>query len=270
MAGFWYKISSFKLSEAILNQGKKADPRLPEKANKNLAGEGAKVGKASGAKTRDDARQQVDKSLRLEADVAREARTDLSAGTGHVDALTAARTLISARGRAPSFTGTDGSPLPAPGIQHPGIAPIGQSPGLNKHLVTGDPRNLEIAMGQSGYAPSQQKVYALTINKYVQQMLKNRFDWSSPDYNGGKILAIGPDNVIIHGHHRMVAAEIVRRLTGRDIFEGPNPIVSEGRWVRMDTIKRASRPMGWRGIGVEGPPPVTGPTGGTATAPGPG
>lgn len=235
-------------AEAIRSQYQKANPRDLSKAAKGV---GQKIEQGG----INDLLAKVDEQIIPDQ---HQLKTELTAGQEHVGQLASARDLISARGRAPSFTGPDGKSLAPPGSEAAPIPPIGRSPADFKLLVPGDGVHLKSTMEGSGYKPTQASVHGPTVNDYVQLMLDEKFPWEK--YTGGnnaKVVTVGGENQIVHGHHRYVAAETVSKLTGRPVFGGPNPIIPDNMW-RLDVnAKKPPRPAGWEGMAVNGGPAKT-------------
>jgi hypothetical protein len=232
-------------AEAIRVQFKKAHPR-------DLSNAAKAVGKEVEVGGMNDLLAKVDEQIIPDQ---HKLRTELRAGQEHAGNLTSARDLISARGRAPSFTGPGGKSLAPPGAKTAPIPPIGHSPAAHKLLVPGDGVHLNATMKNSGYVPTQGSVHGPTVNNYVQLMLDGNFPWEK--YTGGnnaKRVTVGGQNQIVHGHHRFVAAETVSKLTGRPVFGGPNAIIPDSMW-RLDvTAKKPPREARWEGMGVTSGP----------------
>lgn len=112
-------------------------------------------------------------------------------------------------------------------------------------LVEGDANYVRNIMENSPYRRTQPDVSGQVVNRYVEQMLAGEFP-TSPD---GMPITIGSQNQIVQGHHRLIAAQVVRQLTGRPLTEGPNRIIPEGEIV---TDPGANPPAsGWNGVGVD-------------------
>jgi len=112
-------------------------------------------------------------------------------------------------------------------------------------LVRGDANYVRNIMENSPYRRTQPDVSGQVVNRYVEQMLAGEFP-TSPD---GMPITIGSQNQIVQGHHRLIAAQVVRQLTGRPLTEGPNRIIPEGEIV---TDPGANPPAsGWNGVGVD-------------------
>jgi len=176
----------------------------------------------------------------------------------HLNSLDKARNLLSARGRAPSFTPRKGEAFRAAAAKgdKSGIAPIGESPPITRNMVEGDVSHLQSAMKDSGFTPSQSYIHYQKVNQYVQDMLNGTFNWRDPSLGQkGKVIEIGPGNTIQHGHHRVVAAEIVSQLTGRPVFGGPNPIIPNNRWAKVPKNTNLPGSRKWTGVGVDMLPP---------------
>jgi hypothetical protein len=90
------------------------------------------------------------------------------------------------------------------------------------HLVEGDNGRLKTMM--KGYKAIQLKVYEGNINKYTQDMINNKFDWEKIPKD--ERIVLSPDGkMIVHGHHRFIAAHLASQATGRPVTGGSNPII---------------------------------------------
>ena len=118
-----------------------------------------------------------------------------------------------------------------------------------------------------GLKPTQNKIYAGSIDQMANDMANGKFDW-------GKIapedaIQIDENGVIRQGHHRLVAAQRAAQATGRPLMDAPNSIIPSEvespvageppikpvQWVK-GTGARQTRT--WGGVGVqEGTKPVT-------------
>jgi hypothetical protein len=112
-------------------------------------------------------------------------------------------------------------------------------------LVQGDANYVRNIMENSPYRRTQPDVSGPVVNRYVDQMLAGEFP-TSPD---GMPITIGAQNQIVQGHHRLIAAQIVRQLTGRPLTEGPNRIIPESEIVT--DLGADPPPSGWNGVGVD-------------------
>ena len=192
-------------TEALLAQNKKVNVRQLDKAG---------ITRAQRKGLLDKANAKVDN-----LDVASEhaLKGVVRGAQEHLNALDKARGLLSMRGRASSFTPTKGEAfgnVAAKGDK-PGITPVGESPPITRHMVEGDVAHLQAVMRESKFTPSQNYVHYQKVNQYVQDMLNGKFNWKDPKLGQkGNVVEIGPGKTIQHGHHRVVAAEIVSQLTG--------------------------------------------------------
>lgn len=117
--------------------------------------------------------------------------------------------VLARRERAPTFQPPEGERLRNPNV---------------RWLVAGDAARLQALMRR--YNSVQDRVYADTINDYAQQMINDEFEWSK--IRPGDRVKLSPDGkTIVHGHHRMIAAELASQATGRPVHGGANPIIPE-------------------------------------------
>ncbi len=79
----------------------------------------------------------------------------------------------------------------------------------------------------------------------MEQILRGGEFPVSPD---GLRIRIGTDGTIQNGHHRLIAAQIVSRLTGRPLTQGPNRVIPSNRIVEGVTPAKPAK--SWDGIGV--------------------
>ncbi len=112
-------------------------------------------------------------------------------------------------------------------------------------VVAGDGRYVRNIMESTPYRRTQGKVYAETINGYVRQILRGD---PFPLGRNGRPIKIGTDGTIIDGHHRLIAAQIVSRLTGRPLTQGPNRVIPGNRIVEGATPLKP--PKTWDSLGV--------------------
>ena len=115
-----------------------------------------------------------------------------------------------------------------------------------RKLVNGDQNYLANIMAGTPYQSRQNKVYFDTINEYVRQMLDGG---PFPKGRSNLKIWIDPDKIIREGHHRLIAAQIVSRLTGRPLLSGPNCVIPRSM-IRFDRPTTSAVPFPWRRMGV--------------------
>jgi hypothetical protein len=145
--------------------------------------------------------------------------------------------------------------LPTPGFLQPSSDPImrgseamGQLAGLSLSLAIGGVRggvrpgqNLEEIMRGSEYIPTQGNVYGGTINKIAKSFLSEGYNPSlSKPWN--KIIVDSSGN-IVHGHHRLIAEQIARKIN-------PNFRISENEIIILKGITKRS-PRSWSEVFVK-------------------
>jgi hypothetical protein len=128
-----------------------------------------------------------------------------------------------------------------------------------RQLVPGDQNYVANIMGLS-IRPTQKDIYASTVNKNVQQILDGGPFPTSRDGGKIKLLKVGDNEyVILQGHHRVVAAQIASRLTGRPLLPdqatgGVRSIIPKEHL--DDSAKITDRvEANWRTIGVRADDP---------------
>ena len=110
-----------------------------------------------------------------------------------------------------------------------------------RQVVENDVDYIERIMQGTGIKPTQNQVWASTINKYAQEFLNGVVSESRNKYDVELVYRDGPRNATAQevatapasytvsvggsGHHRLIAAAIVGRLTGRPIFGGDEAII---------------------------------------------
>lgn len=127
-----------------------------------------------------------------------------------------------------------------------GLAPV-------RHLLGDDGAYVGSIMAGAEYHASQNYLYTDLVNAYVDRILTGgRFP---PGLNNSKI-KIDPQGVVRDGHHRYVAAQIVRRLTGRPLFTGPERIVPADAVEFNAVFKEQAPPRAWDRLAIRpGLPP---------------
>jgi len=133
-------------------------------------------------------------------------------------------------------------PQGAPGDRPMGNINSGTRP--RRQLVEGDTPYLENIMDGAKYRTAQNSVSASIVNKNVEEMLPG--GWQPEP--GEPPIHIGPDGTLGNGHHRMIAATIVSKLTGRPIIGGPDAILPEGSYQFGPTEMVGG---GWDGVRVD-------------------
>jgi hypothetical protein len=96
----------------------------------------------------------------------------------------------------------------------------------------------------SNYRPTQNKVYADTINQMKDAMVNGTFDWqrcSQPITLDG--------DIIVDGHHRLISAEMAAAETGRPLMGTPDAIIPEGGIANGSAGNRVPNSWGGRDIG---------------------
>jgi hypothetical protein len=173
-----------------------------------------------------------------------------AAGVGLTEDLLAVDEVAGAKGLAP--LPPDG-PLPPewmPPENPPAQAPLATLPDPPptqlRPLATGQEGQQALQNTMANYQPTQNKIYADTVNQMANDMANGNFNWGDiPEANNIKI---GPGNVIVDGHHRMVAAQMAADQTGRPLMGGPNAIIPDGSVTYVDSTVRP--PQSWN-IGVQ-------------------
>ncbi len=134
-----------------------------------------------------------------------------------------------------------------------------------RYVVEDDVDYIERVMDDTSITPTQNQVWASTINKYVQEFLDRKISDSANKYDVELIYREGPSGASplavatapgaygVHvggsGHHRLIAAAIVSRLTGRPIFGGEEAIIpmSEVTVKHVSEVRAERQPKGsWR------------------------
>ncbi|MGE0744791.1 MAG: hypothetical protein AB7K86_06060 [Rhodospirillales bacterium] len=123
-----------------------------------------------------------------------------------------------------------------------------------RHMLAGDNVYLGNILDGFPYGRGQNDVLrADVVNAYVQSMLNGV--WPLSVENPRSRIEIESNRVVSSGHHRMVAAWIVHKLTGRPLFagEGNNPIVPDD-FVMRHTGEPRIPGQPWHGIRIiDGP-----------------
>jgi hypothetical protein len=122
-----------------------------------------------------------------------------------------------------------------------------------RYMVEGDQAYLTNIMQGGQFRAAQGEVYVNTINRNVETILAGG---PFPTGQGKVILQRVPGGyLIVEGHHRVIAAEIVRRLTRRPVLPSAetigNPsIIPRDQLVIRETTGALSE-KAWRSIGVK-------------------
>jgi hypothetical protein len=134
-----------------------------------------------------------------------------------------------------------------------------------RQMVQGDSDYLAAIMGTSRFEPTQNHVYADTINARVNEILTTG---RLPASQRGQIRLVELSDgsyVIRDGHHSLIAAEIAARLTNRPLLPsdaartGGQPIIPPER-LFIETSSTGRDVRGWNQVGVvESPPAATEP-----------
>jgi hypothetical protein len=119
-----------------------------------------------------------------------------------------------------------------------------------RQLVPGDTRYVGSIMSGAEHKPAQTYLYAHLVNHYVAQILAGG---QFPSGGNGLRILIDANGVIQEGHHRYVAAQIVRRLTGRPLFTGPERIIPDTQ-VAFGAVVKAPKPeTSWDKLSIRPP-----------------
>ena len=111
-----------------------------------------------------------------------------------------------------------------------------------------------------GYSSTQNKVFADTVNKYAQQMIKGEFDWNAVPA-AERIVQDG--SVIVSGNHRFIAAKLASEATGRPLLGTADAIIPQQGFASQDVAAKligsrsyTVRPFGGVGVsdGAKAPP----------------
>lgn len=138
----------------------------------------------------------------------------------------------------PTFRRADGTPSNVPKLQ---LGRAGQ-------VTLGGRTDGEGIMGPE--APSQNEVFADAINDQAQLMVDGKFPWDNVP-KGEKIKIV--NNVVYQGHHRLIAARLASRVTGRPVIGPPgvNPIIPADQIELVQTSAETNRtPGSWRTVSV--------------------
>ena len=115
-----------------------------------------------------------------------------------------------------------------------------------RRVVAGDDAYIGNIMRGTGFRRTQRKVWASTINEYVDDILHGK---PFPRGRDGQPIKIATDGSIQNGHHRLIAAQIVSNLTGRPLTNGSNAIIPPQNIVEGVAPKSGARI--WESLGVE-------------------
>jgi hypothetical protein len=117
------------------------------------------------------------------------------------------------------------------------------------------------------YKPTQHVIYEDRINAMAKKMVVNQgaegsFPWQAANAENAPII-IGPDNEIIAGHHRLIAAQMAAQQTGRpltvEMAEALGRPPSDAIIPKDSLLKRESAAMpttSWNSITIEPSKPV--------------
>lgn len=209
------------------------------------------------------------KSLNQAAESAKEARAAMSAERAleGVEAVAEAepagvlaaktlRNVESAEAEEVSTARLPASETPARRLPASATPAPPTPPGREIVLQPGAEGNQQLSKVMEGFVPTQNKVYSGTINSMKQDMVNGTFDWSKAD----KPIQLD-GNVIVDGHHRMIAAKMAAQETGRPLLGAANAIIPEGGVVNSSVGARQTTTWGsleQGGIGVKaGDKPAT-------------
>jgi hypothetical protein len=133
--------------------------------------------------------------------------------------------------------------------------PKRRTPSLGPRLSVSPDRLPPLPEGPRPVGPlyrSQTKVAAHLVNDYVEQILRE--GRLLPSESPMEVL-LSPDVDFIgkSGHHRLIAAVIASRLTGRPLYGGPNAIIADDAIVFIDASKSPLNPGGGWSLGVTAP-----------------
>lgn len=168
-------------------------------------------------------------------------------GGGNVRGGTAGDTPSEGGGPGSARSGsTDETPPDVPATaSRPNTGSTSRPP---EELTPGAEGNEYLKNEMRGYKPTQNKIYTQTINEMKQQMVEGKFKWDP-----SKPIKVGPGGVINDGHHRLIAAKMAAKQTGRPLEGSDDAIIPEGNLVHTTSAGEAgswgSKTTG--GVGVK-------------------
>jgi hypothetical protein len=167
------------------------------------------------------------------------------AGVGLTEDLLAASKAAEAKGLASVTSEVSAKPpLPPDGPLPPEWMPPEKPPTTVsgppttqlRPLPTGQQGQQALQNTMANYQPTQNKIYADTVNQMANDMANGNFNWG--DIPPSQNIRIGPGNVIVDGHHRMVAAQMAADQTGRPLMGG---IIPKGSVTYVDSTARQAQ-----------------------------